>query len=208
MTFFYWFCWRLARSIAQIIFRRKVRGLENIPREGPFILASNHISLADPPMLSTSIKRPIHFMAKKELFNIFILGTVIRNLNSHPIHRGFDRRALELAVEILKKGDGLLIFLEGTRSRTNGFLPAKPGVGLVALKTGAPIIPAYISGSNRLLACFLGRERLSVVIGKPLDSSESKDYPDTKDGYRMLAEAVMGRISDLKKDSQKHDRSA
>ncbi|MEW5924466.1 MAG: lysophospholipid acyltransferase family protein, partial [Candidatus Zixiibacteriota bacterium] len=104
-----------------------MRGLENIPDEGAFILASNHISLSDPPMLATSLMRPIHFMAKRELFKIAVLGPVIRNLNAHPIHRGFDRRALELAVGILNKGDALLIFPEGTRSRKEGFLTAKPG---------------------------------------------------------------------------------
>lgn len=208
MTFFYRFAWRSVRTIAQVIFRRKVRGLENIPEEGPFILAGNHISLSDPPMLSTSLKRPVHFMAKKELFDIAVLGLVIRNLNAHPIHRGFDRRALELAVEILKKGEGLLIFPEGTRSKTENFLPAKPGIGMVAAKTGAPIVPVFISGSNRLGGCFTGREKLWVIFGKPMTASELQKFPDTKEGYRLLAEAVMERIGELKKEFQKHGRNA
>lgn len=208
MTFFYRFAWRSVRTIAQIIFRRKVRGLENIPEEGPFILAGNHISLSDPPMLATSLRRPVHFMAKKELFDIAVLGLVIRNLNAHPIHRGFDRRALELAVEILNNGEGLLIFPEGTRSKTKNFLPAKPGIGMVARKTGAPIVPAYISGSNRLWSCFTGRAKLRVIFGKPMAASELEKFPETKEGYRLLAEAVMERIGELKKEFQKHGRNA
>ncbi|MEW5924330.1 MAG: hypothetical protein AB1746_10115, partial [Candidatus Zixiibacteriota bacterium] len=77
--------------------------------------------------------------------------------------------------------------------------------GLVARQTGAVIVPAYISGSNRLWDCFLGREKLAVIIGKPMTGSELEQFPDTKDGYRLLAEAVMERIGDLKKEFQKHD---
>ena len=148
MTFFYWFCWRLVRSIAQIILRIKVFDLENIPLEGSFIVASNHISLSDPPLVSTAIKRPVHFMAKKELFSIPVLGFIIRNLNAHPIHRGFDRRAIDEAVDILSRGEGLLIFPEGTRALHGEFLPARPGIGIVAIKTQARIIPTYIQGAN------------------------------------------------------------
>ncbi|RKX32208.1 MAG: 1-acyl-sn-glycerol-3-phosphate acyltransferase [Candidatus Zixiibacteriota bacterium] len=203
MTWFYWICWRLVRSIAQILFRIKVFNLENIPDEGAFILASNHISLSDPPLVSTAIRRPVHFMAKKELFSIPVLGSIIRNLNAHPIHRGFDRRAIEEAVGILSRGGGLLIFPEGTRGLHGQFLPARPGIGMVAIKTGALVVPAYIHGANHKKACFLGREKLAIIFGKPIGSSELGEYEDNKAGYRRLSEAIMDRISDLKKDLQK-----
>jgi len=202
MTPIYRFVWIIAAIIARVVFHRRVIGLENIPERGGFIVASNHITLADPPLVATSIRRPIHFMAKKELFNVFLLGWLIRKLNSHPIHRGFDRRAVEEAIGVLNRGEGMLIFPEGTRAKHGDFLPARPGIGIIAVKTGVPVVPAFVHGANRKKACFLRREKLIVIFGKPIDSRALGRYEDDKDGYRQAAEYIMGHISDLKKELQ------
>jgi len=200
MTPFYRFIWSTVRILARLIFRLKAINEENIPAAGPFILACNHISLTDPPFVAVSVKRPIHFMAKKELFKNRLFGRLITALNSHPIQRGFDRQAIDTAVDILKEGNGILIFPEGTRAKHGDFLTPKPGIGIVALKSKAPIVPVYINGSNKRMACFLGREKLAVVFGRPIEWGEISRHEDNKEGYRAVAEMVMSRIKKLKKD--------
>jgi 1-acyl-sn-glycerol-3-phosphate acyltransferase len=155
MKLLYWTGWLLSRMIGRLIFRMKIFEANNIPDKGPFILACNHISLVDPPLVGSTIVRPLHFMAKKELFRSRLFGWVIRNTNAHPINRrGFDRRAINTACEILKAGCGLLVFPEGTRALKGDFLPPRPGIGLIAIRSEAPVVPAYFNGSNNLKAVF------------------------------------------------------
>ncbi|UCD17981.1 MAG: 1-acyl-sn-glycerol-3-phosphate acyltransferase, partial [Candidatus Zixiibacteriota bacterium] len=95
---------------------------ENIPKDGPFILASNHISLTDPPILGASVSRPVHFMAKKELFKNRAFGALLRRLNAYPVNRrGFDKAAIRTAISLLRSAQGMVIFPEGTRARDDGF---------------------------------------------------------------------------------------
>ena len=185
--------------IFKLIFRIRVRGQENIPAEGPFILATNHISYYDPPLSGSFFKRPVHFMAKQELFNSKLFGGILRRVNALPIRRGvFDRAALETCLGVLERGEALTIFPEGTRAKTDRFLPAKPGIGMVATRARVPIVPAYIHGSNRLKDCFLGRERMTITYGKPISAEEVAAFESNKQGYQALAEAVMERIAALK----------
>ncbi len=198
---FYWFIWTLVRNLSRLLWRRTAVNVDNIPHAGPVIIACNHISYYDPPLVSVSIPRPVHFMAKKELFSVFLLGFIIRHLNAFPVNRqGFDRVALEKGVDILQKGDALLVFPEGTRSRKKGeFLPPKPGVGMLARQAGVPIIPAYISGSNELSKVFFKFGRVRVSFGPPIPKDWVISQPDDKDGYRKIANEVMKRIGEIKK---------
>jgi 1-acyl-sn-glycerol-3-phosphate acyltransferase len=187
------------RLLSRLIVRVKIRGSNNIPESGPFIIASNHISYYDPPLVGSFARREVNFMAKKELFKNRLFGALISHLNAHPINRtGFDKAAIDLALKILETGKGLVIFPEGTRARKWDFLPPKPGIGLIAATSGAPVVPAYIQGLNKLWGCFLGREKAIIIYGKPIGSEEIAAFGKDKEGYRKLADEIMGRIRALK----------
>ncbi|UCD95087.1 MAG: 1-acyl-sn-glycerol-3-phosphate acyltransferase [Candidatus Zixiibacteriota bacterium] len=200
MNLLYWLGWILGRSISRSLLRMKVINGHFIPKSGSFILACNHISYSDPVLIGSNINRLIHFMAKKELFRNRLFGAIIRATKAHPIRRGMDRESLGVALEILKSGQGLLIFPEGTRSRDGNFLPAKPGIGMVVVLSGVPVIPAYIHGSDKKGSCLRGKERLALIFGKPLGSDEISVYGDGKEAYRRLSADIMARIAKLKEE--------
>jgi 1-acyl-sn-glycerol-3-phosphate acyltransferase len=200
IKFFYYAGWTLTRVVSKVIFRCRVSGQEYVPRAGGFILASNHISYYDPPLLGSWSPRQMYFFAKAELFRNFLFGSVIRRTNALPVKRGtIDRESIRLAVDAIERGYGLTIFPEGTRSRTDGFLPPKAGLGLIARSTGCPIVPAYIHGSNRLSRCLTGRDRLSITFSEPLSSEWVNSFPADKQGYLEISRAVLERIARIKR---------
>lgn len=199
MRLLYWTGWLLARILSRFVFRMKVYNTNNIPQSGPFILACNHISLIDPPVVGANINRVLYFMAKKELFGNKLFGWLIRNVNAYPVNRrGIDRNAINNACELLASGNGLLIFPEGTRALDKDFLPPRPGIGMVAKRSGVPVVPAYLNGTNKFKAAFFSRERCFLIFGKPIDESEINTYEDDRDGYRKLSEDIMEHIKNLK----------
>ncbi len=133
-------------------FRLKIIGLENIPKDGAVVIASNHISLLDPPTIGTACRyRKIAFMAKQELFDIFIFGNIIRRFGAFPVKRGTsDRNAIKTALEILKNKDVLGIFPEGTRSKDGKLGKAGPTVVMLASRTNAVIVPTAVIGTNKI----------------------------------------------------------
>ncbi len=189
----------LIRNLARLLFRMKIIDVENIPSKGPFILACNHISYFDPPLVGSSFKREVHFMAKKELFRNRLFGRLISHFNAHPINRdSFDKAAIEMISRVLNSDQGVMIFPEGTRAKKGTFLPPRPGIGMIAISNSIPVVPAYINGANDLWGCFLGRSRLGVIFGQPMDKAELEHYEKDKQGYRRLAEDIMARIKALK----------
>jgi 1-acyl-sn-glycerol-3-phosphate acyltransferase len=195
----YWAGWRLFRYSSRILLRAKVTGAEHVPREGGFILAVNHISYCDPPVVGSWIPRELYFFAKKELFRKPLFGWVLRSVNALPVSRGtIDRAALEMAVDTIRKGFGLTIFPEGTRSRTDEFLPPKPGIGIIASRAACPILVGYVQGTNRLSSCLRWRDKVRIAFGEPFNPDWVASFPSTKEGYQMLAQAVMNRMRELK----------
>jgi 1-acyl-sn-glycerol-3-phosphate acyltransferase len=198
-NFAYWLVWSLTRIISKLFFRIRTGGQENIPSKGGFILATNHISYYDPPLVGSWITRELYFFAKKELFKNRLFGAIIRATNALPVNRqGVDRQAIRLAVDAIERGFGLTMFPEGTRSRTDNFLSPKPGIGMIATRAGCPIAVGYIHGSSRPGDCFRGRDRLSITYGETFSSDWVKSFPAIKEGYYQIAEAVMERIEQLK----------
>jgi len=195
----YWAGWSLTRIISKLFFRVRTVGQENIPRQGGFILATNHVSYYDPPLVGSWIKRELYFFAKKELFKNRLFGAIISTTNSLPVNRqGVDRQAIRLAVDAIERGFGLTMFPEGTRSLTDKFLSPKPGIGMIASRAKCPIAVGYIHGSNRPGDCFWGRDRLSITYGETFSADWVKSFPKSKEGYRQIAEAVMARIGEIK----------
>lgn len=209
MKILYYSGWLFTRVVFNLFFRIKIRGQENFPKEGGVILASNHLSYLDPPMLGTWVPRQVYFMAKQELFKNPLLGYAIRKTNALPLRRGsIDRVALDLCVETLKAGYVLTMFPEGTRAKEGHLLKPKPGIGMLAVRAGCPIVPTYIDGSNRLWDCLLGRHRLRITYGEPLSADWVKSFEAGKESYMQIAETVMQRIEVLKKEHQSANNAA
>ena len=195
----YWTGYSIARVGSKLLFRLRASGQEHIPREGGFILASNHISWYDPPLVGSWQPRELYFFAKKELFKNPIFGAAIRSTNALPVSRGaVDRQALKMAIDAIQAGFGLTMFPEGTRSKTDQFLRPKPGIGIIATRAACPIVPTYIHGSNKLGDCFWGREKMSITYGEPLSADWVKSVSPDKEGFQKIAATVMERISELR----------
>jgi 1-acyl-sn-glycerol-3-phosphate acyltransferase len=188
----------LARGILTLFFGLKIRGRENVPQCGPFILASNHKSFFDPPIVGSTSPREVHFAAKKELFAIPLLGRLIKYLNSIPVKRsGFDRDALVRLGEALDSGGGIIIFPEGTRYLDEVLHLPKAGVGMLALKHAATIVPVYVSGSTRIRRQLIAR-KLSINFGKPFQVSDlGVDLLGGKEAYLQVAVGIMQKIAEL-----------
>jgi len=203
MRLYYRLIWSILRVFMFLYCRLKIYGSENIPKTGGVIIASNHIAGADPPFVGNAINRELYFFAKIELFKNPILRVLISSLNSIPVKRGiFDRSALARSEEVLKKGYGLILFPEGTRSRTGELGSGKPGIGMLARKAMVPILPAYIENSRAFWKLPFTGKRIRVRFGRPLPLDLLASYPDDKEGYRAIAEAVMAAIGELKKQSE------
>lgn len=193
--------WILVLILAKLIYRLKVKNGQVLSTRGPLLIASNHISYADPPLVGVCFRRAIHFMAKKELFHSRIFGSLLSRINAHPVNRrGFDRQAIEKAMEILESGNAMVIFPEGTRSDGIKFLTARPGIGMLARRAKIPVLPIYLHGTRRPLACFLGREKCRLICGEIIPATEIEKFADDREGYKKLAGEIMNRIKLLKED--------
>jgi len=200
-TFYRLVLW-FARVSLRLLFGLKGADDRNVPEKGPIIVAGNHQSYFDPPVLAVALRREMHFFAKKELFGIFGLGWLIRKLNSIPVRRGvYDPASLSRVAEALENGGGLIMFPEGTRGDGKTFLKPKPGIGLIAKRSRVKIVPAYISGTDKLSRAMVRRSRVHVIFGEPIEPDEIDRFADDKDGYRELAQTVMERIGDLKRQA-------
>lgn len=179
----YELCRVLFTFIFKFIFRWQVTGLENLPKSGSFILAANHISLWDPPLMATAVPQKVHYMAKEELFRFAPFGRLIKNLGAFPVRRGAaDRGALKAAITVLNEGKVLGIFPEGTTKHQKGELgQAKPGLALIAAKAKVPVIPVAITGTNKVFENFWSLPRFTLSFGKPLtiDSKAGREELDT-----------------------------
>lgn len=177
----------------KITFRCKIFGEENIPINGGAIIASNHVSLFDPPVVGTAITRSVHFMAKEELFAIPIIGWIFKKLKAFPVRRATaDRAAIRHAINLLENGEILGLFPEGTRSLTGRLGKPETGLAMIALKSGVPIIPTAVIGTNRV--CKNGQLFPSFIVkfGNPIAVIKGKADKETMED---LSNQVMKEIS-------------
>lgn len=183
----------------------RVVGLEHVPRSGPLLVVANHLSFLEPPLIATVIPRRITFLALHELFEIRWLAVVLRALSALPVKRGGarDLDAIKAALELLKHGEAVAIFPEGGRSVMPGLLRANPGVSLLAHRSGAPILPVGITGTERLESAgrFIGarfqRPRVRMVIGRPFTPAFGGGRPD----HQAVADDVLRRVAELLPES-------
>ena len=195
---FYWFCvltW--IRLILLIVTSRNVQGRENIPSQGAFVLTSNHFSVGDPPILTGIFPRRIAWMAKQELFDIPVFGKLYKMGGFIPVRRSEgDLHALRLSQQALQRGLVLGMFPEGTRS--GGKLGrGEPGSALIALRTGAPILPVAIWGTEnvKLPRDLFRRTHANIRYGQPFRLPETQRI--TKQQVASGTEEIMRRIAEL-----------
>jgi len=195
-------------TLCRVILGLKVYGLENIPKTGGVLVVGNHLHNADPVLIAIAANRPIHYMAKRELFQVPVLRRVIAFGGTFPIDRGRpDRWAIRRAEETLKQGIMLGMFPEGTRSKSGALKEALPGAGLIALRANAPILPVVVIGTEHIP--FNGKRPASqkrvgfrgarVVFGEPFE------LPREINGQRVTAEGaseiMMYKIAELLPES-------
>ena len=204
----------IAVALMRLLFRLERVNPGLVPATGPVLIVSNHVSVLDPPLVGGSAPRPLFFMAKEELFRIPLLGRLIRALNARPVRRdGSDMRALKAALALLQEGRAILVFPEGTRGEEGRPLrEGKPGVGMLAVLSGAPVVPVYVSGSGTALP--RGRAlprpaKVRVTFGPPLffkmeGKREGKRAGDEgrKEAYREAAQEMMRAIAQLREQQR------
>lgn len=191
----------VALTIRTILFFNgglEVTGKENIPEEG-VIIASNHISYLDPPIIGSVTPRRCNFMARKGLFDVPVLGWMIKYA-AFPVDREKPRPStIKEAVRRIRNGHIVVVFPEGKRSETGDLQEPKPGIGMIAVMSKAPIVPAYISGADKALpinAKWLKRAGIRVVFGKPIYYTSTKES-----GREEVSKMIMDAINELKKEA-------
>ena len=159
------------------------------------IIASNHMSNFDPPLIGSVMPISIHFLAKEELFKFKPLGWAITKFNATPVRRGVvDKRAINNINEILNRDETIVIFPEGSRKS----FTAKPGIGLLAMNTQSKILPVYLENSNHLFQCLFRIKKLKMYIGQPIEKNFYEKMEINKDSYRLLSKDILDRINRLK----------
>jgi glycerol-3-phosphate dehydrogenase (NAD(P)+) len=186
----YWLVRAVLQPFFHVYFRMLRIGREHVPAEGPVIFAANHRSFLDPFVIATLARRPMYFVAKQELFRNRFIGWFLNSLGAFPIDRGnADHDAMATAREILERGDAVLIFPEGTRTRPGPLGSARRGVGRLALETGAPVVPVAVIGTEEVRRGWRIRPRkVRIRAGAPLT------FPQVDEPSPQLAAAVTERI--------------
>ncbi len=190
-----------SRMMFFLLNRRRVKGKENIPRQGPLLIVSNHLSYADQYLLAISLNRKVIFMAKEEIFRSRLIRHLAHTFGAFPVRRGgMDRQALQQANQVLDSGQALAMFPEGTRSKNAQLQPAFPGSALIASHNRIPILPVGITGMEKvkkgLFWMLLHRPKVTVNIGCPFYLPSVKGQL-TKAELVELANYIMEHIAEL-----------
>lgn len=195
---------RLFKLYLLIWHRLKIRGAENVPDRGGVILASNHASYLDPPVVGVGYRgRPVHFMARDTLWKPGFGKWWMDHVGCIPVSRGTgDLKALKLTVKALKEGKVVSMFPEGTRTEDGELQEAKGGIGFIIEKSGCVVVPAYIDGSykaHRKGARWIRPCKITVTYGKPITQEDFQALGSGREAYDKHAALIMERIAKLKK---------
>ncbi len=197
--------YQVGRTLADCVFdggyAGDIAGIENIPRSGPFILASNHASFFDPPAIGRHVPAEIAYFARKSLFKPGLIGSILTSVNAIPVDRDgeSDIQAVKKVLGALKQGRGVLFFPEGTRSPDGTLRDPMPGVGMIACKARVPVIPARVFGSFEAF----GRDMevpalnipISVAFGVRLSPDAFDPGPNEKSRYLETSRRIMKAVA-------------
>jgi 1-acyl-sn-glycerol-3-phosphate acyltransferase len=185
----------LFRLMFRVLFRCVVEGGENVPETGGAIIAPNHTSFFDPPLTGAALKRPLNFMAKQELFEVPILGFLIKRTNAFPVKRGSqDMSAMRRAFSLLEDSRLLLMFPEGTRSKDGNLGRGRAGAGMVACNAQVPLVPTRIENTYKIWRF----NRIRIKFGEPI--YPPKDF--AKEDYLKLSQKALDAIADMKEEKR------
>jgi len=187
------------RAIFLLLTRRRVQGRENIPLRGAVIFVSNHLELVDSPLLWVSLGRRVYFMAKEEVFHPGIIGYFMKSFGAFPVRKGRqDRKALFKAQQLLAEGKALTIYPEGMRSQSRKIKLAFHGAALIASRSGVPVIPIGISGTEKIrgLSWLWRRPQILLNIGEPFTVPPIEGRP-TKNELARLTDLIMEHITEV-----------
>jgi 1-acyl-sn-glycerol-3-phosphate acyltransferase len=200
----YWVGYALCKTVAKVGFQYQAFGQENIIEDGPAIMAANHQSYLDPPLVGITCRAEIYFLARKTLFKNKFLGSMLSRVNALPVDlSGADLTAIRTIINLLKQGQRTAIFPEGTRSLTGEIQRARPGIGMIIAKTLAPVVPMRIFGSFEAWPKG-GKIELSpitVVVGKPIRFKKEDFVMKSRDAYQKISEQVLATIAAIEKPS-------
>jgi 1-acyl-sn-glycerol-3-phosphate acyltransferase len=196
----YRFFHTLFGTIARVAFQYRAYGQENIIEEGPAIMAANHQSYFDPPLVGITCKNELYYLARKTLFEKRLLGPIISRVNALPVDlsRG-DLAAFRSVVKLLQEGHRTVIFPEGTRSLTGQIQKARPGIGMIIARTLAPVVPMRIFGSFEAWPKG-GKIRphpITVVVGKPIRFKKDDFAAHNREVYQKISEQVLAAVAAL-----------
>lgn len=207
MGLIYYLTWSAYRLLFATYFRWRVFGAENVPLRGPVILAANHASFLDPPLVGCGIHRGINFLGRESLFRIPFFGWYLRQLNSVPLDRdGASAKGLKTILERLLAGGGIILFPEGTRTLDGNLQPARSGVGLTVIKSESPVVPVRVFGTFEAYSRHMRiprPRRVQVVYGQPMDFRELREEaktcpkPRLKQIYQEVSDQIMAEIARL-----------
>ena len=205
-NFFYRFIRAVLFIAYKIFFRFQYVGSEKVPKSTDprgVILAPNHASYLDPPILGISLDRRVTYLAKDYLFRHAFVGFVLRNIGATPIKSatGNDFKSIRDLVRILKSGHCVVVFPEGTRSETGRMKEPEGGIGFLAMKSAAYVVPVYIEGSGAALpkgAKFFSCKPIKVYYGEPFIPAENKEWVADSDPYMTVSQKIMADIKKIK----------
>lgn len=201
MRTLYWIGWMTLGSAFRSLFGMRIIGREKIVSEGPVLVASNHQSFLDPPLIGNLYHTEMWYLARKTLFRGFFAWLYPR-WNAIPVDQDRpDMASLKTIIRLLKQGNRVLVFPEGERTLSGDLGKSQPGIGLIAVKSGAVIQPVRIRGAREALPRGSGRirfARISVTVGDAIRlSPEELKAAQGKDGYQALSERIMAAIQAL-----------
>jgi 1-acyl-sn-glycerol-3-phosphate acyltransferase len=211
----YFLIWTLSRFVYATWFRWRTYNPGRVPLEGPVILASNHASYLDPPLVGAALKRAIHYLAREDLFSLPLLGWALPRVNVVPVDRdGGGAKGLKAILDRLHDGAGIILFPEGTRTRNGSLQPARAGIGLTVIKSDCPVVPVRVFGTFEAYGRqmrFPRPHRVAVKFGKPLDFSELRAEAQVcskarlKAIYQQTANEIMAAIAKLQPHEDKDE---
>lgn len=205
MNLSYYIAWSLFRLMYATCFRWRVHNPERVPKKGPVILAGNHASYLDPPLIGCGLHRHLSFFGRESLFRIPVVGAIMRSWKAVPVDRdGGSASGLRVTLERLREGGGIILFPEGTRTRDGKLQPARAGIGLTVIKSEAPVVPVRVFGTYDAFGrrhLFPRPKRVEVKYGLPMDFAALREEaktcskPRLKEIYQQVADEIMAAIA-------------